>query len=224
VLGLYAIAIWVVELSTLQEVVVSEQQIVSALEKLRGRSEPASTEAEAARPTGPSMASAPAKPSPAPRTPASAPPSALPSQSGFAPDCADGAGRVFPVLEDPIPTDAEALSSIAKGLREAAWAALRLLRETRPNQRLVAIALVGSADRRPLSPERARYFGSNEGLAQARATIVAAALRNHPPEQVPPILLILNAGSTVPGFTLPRDPKADNRAVLICAYWEPEAE
>lgn len=143
--------------------------------------------------------------------------------SGFALDCAGGAGKVFPVLEDPIPTDEASLSAVAKGLREPAWSALRRLRATHPDMRLAGLAIIGSADRRPLSPERARYFGSNDGLAQARATVVGAALRNDPPEDVPPIVLILNAGTKIPGLQLPPT-TADNRAVLLCAIWDQPTE
>jgi hypothetical protein len=220
-LALYATTIWVIGLSRPQEVVIRGSQIDRVVERTRGSDEPA----PATTLPVPSVASddeTPASSGETPDTTQAPPPTVAATQSGFMPDCADGAGRVFPVLEDPIPTDEASLTAVARRLREPAWTALRNLRATRPDVPLAGIVIIGSADKRPLSSERARYFGTNDGLAQARATVVAAALRHDPPEDVPSIALILNAGANIPGLQMPAATGADNRAVLICAVWGTE--
>lgn len=217
VLGLYAIAVWVVDLSSPRVVAVSAPTAVVAP---ANSTDHATTEtvAENGSPTTPAETEQP------PATDNSSSSSTSVASGNFTPDCAKGAGRVFPVLEDPIPTDEASLTAVAKRLRQPAWDALRRLRATRPGAHLAGVAIIGSADSRPMSAERARYFGSNDGLAQARATIVGAALRNDPPEEAPPIVVIINAGTKIPGLELPSTTGGDNRAVLICAVWEAPAQ
>lgn len=212
VLGLYAIAVWVVDLSSPRVVAVSAPAAAVAPANSTDRAA-----AENVTENDPPPTPAEAEQSPATGNTS---PSTSTASADFTPDCANGAGRVFPVLEDPIPTDEASLTAVAKRLRQPAWDALRRLRATRPDARLAGVAIIGSADRRPLSTERAHYFGSNDGLAQARATIVGAALRNEPPEEAPPIVVIINAGTKIPGLELPSTTGGDNRAVLICAVWE----
>jgi hypothetical protein len=89
----------------------------------------------------------------------------------------------------------------------------------RRDNRLLALLLVGSADKTPLSPQRAREFGSNAGLAQARARWVQKTLGSRLAGLDAPGVVGLYAGPAGIGLTASKDALALDRSVQLCAFW-----
>jgi len=86
-------------------------------------------------------------------------------------------------------------------------------------QRLLGLILVGSADKRALKPPLFRIFGSNTGLAQARAEWVRKTLKNSM-DPMPRTILTLSAGPAHVGQDpLPEKLLAEDRSVRVCAIW-----
>lgn len=87
-------------------------------------------------------------------------------------------------------------------------------------KRLLGLALIGSADKRPLAPELIKKFGSNAGLAQLRAKWVEdqiSATVNFPS---PPAILAIYAGpSVLKRGASDNDDLATDRAVRVCELW-----
>lgn len=83
------------------------------------------------------------------------------------------------------------------------------------------LVLIGSADRRPLTSDLARRYGSNAGLAQARALHVKTLLEQKLGARVPAMF----AFSTGPSVTIttPKDTEervlAGDRSVYICGVF-----
>jgi hypothetical protein len=93
----------------------------------------------------------------------------------------------------------------------------------RRGERLLAgFLLVGSADQTPLKPELVEKFGSNPGLAQARARLVhdqlVARLKDANPDKAQSIMT-LDAAPTQIGVKITKEQLANDRAVKICVWW-----
>lgn len=85
-------------------------------------------------------------------------------------------------------------------------------------QRPLGLILVGSADKRELTPPLFHFFGSNAGLAQARAEWVRKAIENSMNPK-PKTILTLSSGPAHVGLDpLPED-LAKDRSVRVCAIW-----
>lgn len=86
-----------------------------------------------------------------------------------------------------------------------------------PQHRLLSVFVMGSVDKQPLSPEAKKKFGSNRGLAGARASWVEGQLGDllrAPPDR----FLILSSGPTIEAKTT-KDREQD-RFVEIYPVWE----
>jgi hypothetical protein len=100
----------------------------------------------------------------------------------------------------------------------------RDLGSTRQKRRLVALLLVGSADKRPLRPPLAQKFGSNVGLAQVRAKTVRERLETQL-GPAPPTVLVLSAGPSLVimkqngNDSQFRETLGTDRHVQVCAVW-----
>jgi hypothetical protein len=80
--------------------------------------------------------------------------------------------------------------------------------------------LVGSADKRPLTGELLREFGSNAGLAQARARLIRTSLIEDlkmDPGKV--AILSVYAGPENVGASVTFQQMALDRSVQVCALW-----
>ncbi|WP_314958816.1 hypothetical protein [Bradyrhizobium cosmicum] len=92
------------------------------------------------------------------------------------------------------------------------------------SNRLAGIMLIGSADKRPLKPETAEKFSTNEGLARARVEAVRKLLEDELSREnlkVPVLGSFIgpsNAGSKASAGQL-----ADDRVVQVCYLWNPTA-
>jgi hypothetical protein len=89
---------------------------------------------------------------------------------------------------------------------------------------LIALMLIGSADKTPLLPELAQRYGSNAGLAQARAEWVKSQLLEADATHQldldgPAKIATLTAGPSQVGLTIPATDLALDRAVRVCAIW-----
>jgi hypothetical protein len=89
--------------------------------------------------------------------------------------------------------------------------------------RIVAVMLIGSADKRPLKPKTAEDFSSNQGLAQARAKAVRRVLEPALARDKLPILESY-AGPAKTEAKLSIDDLASDRAVQVCVFWSPKPE
>jgi hypothetical protein len=130
-------------------------------------------------------------------------------------DCGEGnAQRVEPFNEGKETLEAggqEKLRSIATAL------AKRIL-----SDELIAITLVGSADKRALKPKTAVRFSSNAGLAQARIKTVRDELELvFGRDRIP--ILAMYSGPAKTGARLSIDDLASDRAVQVCAFWRPKS-
>lgn len=98
---------------------------------------------------------------------------------------------------------------------------LASLVERSQSERLISVTLVGSVDRRELSPETTAIYGSNAGLARARSQTVSDQLtRAFAPDTVQ---IIHNFSGPVNfGPKVSADALAYDRAVLVCIYWRPK--
>ncbi|MGB2664549.1 MAG: hypothetical protein WAK48_11125 [Candidatus Acidiferrum sp.] len=86
-----------------------------------------------------------------------------------------------------------------------------------PQRRLLSVFVLGSVDKQPLSPAAKKKFGSNRGLADARASWVEGQLRDllrAPPDR----FLVLSSGPTIEARTV-KDRQQD-RFVEIYPVWE----
>jgi hypothetical protein len=83
---------------------------------------------------------------------------------------------------------------------------------------LLSLVLVGSADKRPLSGALLKEFGSNAGLAQARAKWVKDRLPALFPGNREAIVAVYGGPLGV-GLVTSRDVLAFDRAVQVCAFW-----
>jgi hypothetical protein len=111
-------------------------------------------------------------------------------------------------------------------LEEAAKIKLKsvvgLLKERSQSSDLLGLVLIGSADKRPLKPKLAQQFGSNVGLAQARIKTVKDELaQTFDPDKFP--IMALHAGPSKVGLVLSTSDLASDRAVQICALWNPKS-
>jgi hypothetical protein len=88
---------------------------------------------------------------------------------------------------------------------------------------IVAVMLIGSADKRPLKQKTAESFSSNQGLAQARIRAVRKVLEPALARDRLPILETY-AGPAKTGAKLSIDDLASDRAVQICVFWSPRPE
>jgi hypothetical protein len=91
--------------------------------------------------------------------------------------------------------------------------------------RVVAVMLIGSADKRSLTPKTAKNFNSNQGLAQARVAAVRSeleqALKVAAVKTLPPILESY-AGPTKTYAGLPITELSVDRAVQVCVLLKSE--
>lgn len=92
------------------------------------------------------------------------------------------------------------------------------LEEHRLKQRLLGLILVGSADIRELKPPLTHSFGSNAGLAQARAEWVRIAIGNSMSPK-PKTILTLSSGPAHVGLDPLPENLAKDRSVRVCAIW-----
>ena len=104
----------------------------------------------------------------------------------------------------------EKIRALAKNLNDG----------TQRGKSLQGLILVGSVDKRPLSPALARNFGSNTGLAQARAEWVRNAIVNEKAlSPMPKTILTLSSGPAHIGHDLLPKDLAEDRSVRVCAIW-----
>lgn len=94
----------------------------------------------------------------------------------------------------------------------------RLLRESSKGRQLVAVILVGSADKQPLRGSMKASYDSNAGLAQARAKWVQERLAEGYGDNVRPVI-VLSTGPSFIGHNVPEEKLALDRSVLMCAVW-----
>lgn len=83
------------------------------------------------------------------------------------------------------------------------------------------LILIGSADRRPLGSELINFYGSNAGLAQARAMSVKTLLKQHLQKPVPAILVFSTGPNVITdSIVLPNADYelalANDRSVRLC--------
>jgi hypothetical protein len=86
-------------------------------------------------------------------------------------------------------------------------------------ERLTAIILIGSADKRSLKPRTAELYSSNAGLARARIGVVRDALKETFKKSTPPILEFY-AGPAMTDAKLSADDLSPDRAVQVCVLWD----
>jgi hypothetical protein len=92
-------------------------------------------------------------------------------------------------------------------------------------ERLSAIILIGSADKRSLKPQTAALYSSNAGLAQARIGVVKDALKSFFEKEEAfkksmPQMLAFYAGPTMTGAKLPIAGLSKDRTVQVCVLWD----
>ena len=98
-----------------------------------------------------------------------------------------------------------------------------------PMARLIGVILIGSADKRPLRRNLLADYGSNAGLAQARAAWLAEHLAEHVAKdtRLKPLaealrsraFFSIQAGPTLGRADSPSDLTARDRAVRMCMIW-----
>jgi hypothetical protein len=127
-------------------------------------------------------------------------------------DCGQDGERVGPFGIGTITldeNDTKKLTTFAKSLKE--------LTKDKSN-RLTAIVLIGSADKRPLKPKTASLYSSNAGLAQARIAVVRKALKGE--SDTLPRIMEFYAGPEMTDAKLPSDALSSDRSVKICLLWD----
>lgn len=88
------------------------------------------------------------------------------------------------------------------------------------HQALLGILLVGSADKRPLSGDLLRKYGSNAGLARARSETVKKNLVDRPNKGFSKVDVIsVYAGPENVGASVTFEQMALDRVVQVCALW-----
>lgn len=157
----------------------------------------------------------PGPPSP-PNPPDPPPPSTAPAPSTATFDCGDPSD---PMKVGPFATGEVALEPSATDVPAVV---ARLIAES-GNRALTGLLLVGSADKTPLSPQLARRYETNAGLAQARAEWVRDRLReelqNHPKLIRLERIATMVAGPSHVGLNIAPDQLARDRDVRVCALW-----
>jgi hypothetical protein len=133
-------------------------------------------------------------------------------------DCGDGnAFRIGPFDAGAITLSEMETTKLAQ--LAATWAA------PQSPGHIVAIMLIGSADKRSLKPKTAENFNSNQGLAQARIRLVRKILEPAlAKDKSPTPILESYAGPVNTGAKLPVGDLASDRAVQICVFWSPKPE
>jgi hypothetical protein len=101
---------------------------------------------------------------------------------------------------------------------EAVVAELKARVSGKPD-RLTAIILIGSADKRSLKPGTAALYSSNAGLARARIEVVKTALGKVFEKNKPPVLQFYAGPEKTSAKLLPKDLSAD-RTVQVCVLWD----
>lgn len=128
-------------------------------------------------------------------------------------DCGDGKSQHIGPFDD-------GAAALSKGDSDKLKQIAEMLANVRPSSRLAAVMLIGSADKRPLKPETAKQFSSNEGLARARVETVREALKSPPVELKVPILGSF-VGPMKTGVAVPVSELAGDRTVQVCILWSP---
>jgi hypothetical protein len=90
-------------------------------------------------------------------------------------------------------------------------------------ERLTAIILIGSADKRSLKPQTEAMYSSNAGLAQARIEMVKTALGEKFEKNKPPVLEFY-AGPANTSAKLSDDKLSGDRMVKVCVLWDRKPE
>jgi len=103
------------------------------------------------------------------------------------------------------------LTTIANDIKE---------RAKEKSNRLTAIALIGSADKRSLKPKTASLYSSNAGLARARIGVVREALEGAFKPDKPPPIMEFYAGPEKTDAKLSGDALSSDRSVKICLLWD----
>ncbi len=134
----------------------------------------------------------------------------LPSR-GFAVECREDA-RIGGFLEAQHDQGDLLLAKIDATARE--------LKQRNSGGRLVALFFVGSADKRSLKNASLKIYGSNAGLAHARAKWVRDELRTRYAGDLPQTMLLSNGPNFV-GANIPPEALTKDRSVQICELWSP---
>jgi hypothetical protein len=93
-----------------------------------------------------------------------------------------------------------------------------ILEKNKASRRLMALMLMGSADKRPLKPKTVELYSTNDGLAQARIKVVRDRLRSAFPEDNLQVLEVYT-GPAQTGAAVTAEGLATDRAVRVCAFW-----
>jgi hypothetical protein len=155
-----------------------------------------------------------------PTSPASNPPPATPTLHTNL-DCGEN-GRLLAVG----PFVSGSYLKLEPGAVDAE-AAVKSLQQHLFKRTLIAVWLIGSADKTPLKSELAQQFDSNAGLAQARAERVRELMLESGEWKDlqlddPLKVVTFAAGPTQVGLKVPADNLSLDRRVRVCALWADE--
>lgn len=92
-------------------------------------------------------------------------------------------------------------------------------KEKFPDQKLIGMLLVGSADKQLLSKELKDIYTSNEGLAYKRATWMKKQLNNHFSYLTPKNIIVSHQVPAVTEYRIDYKEHEKQRSVLVCSIW-----
>ena len=200
----------------------AEEKTRRDAEELRAKSKPPDTTVTDKKPV--------IEPPPAPPLPVKGPTSSAADQKTTVPvtvdetelDCGEGDSyKIGPFADGnagdtSIKPDEKLLAKLNENIEPL----VGKLTKNHLGQRPLGLILVGSADKRELKPPLFHLFGSNAGLAQARAEWVRKAIENSSMRPKPKTILTLSSGPAHVGQDpLPEKDLAEDRSVRVCAIW-----